>query len=531
MRSRGKVVIAAACVASALISAHVALAVPASDLAFIRGGHVWKARLSHGGGGASLSGEAAVLAAAGRKERSPAWVPGQAEVIFASEASPAASSLPAGSPAPGQLWKVFPDGPDPISAVQVTRAGLTGQANSNGVGVSTVSGDGSRFAFDFRSVTSSSMWWQTPRLYRVPASAGVATVPTKINISSGAPAAEPAWWPSGGLLAVSREDIGDDYNNVWLVSTSGVVTTKLTNATSAARVRWERPAWSPSGEWLTASRMEGTKGALWKMRIDGTLSSRLTTPAADQYDQASAWTADGSLIVFERYDGGAGTHSLYAIHSTPQPGDPVLLGDGAEPATKRAVPGVAPAVRLSASVSRYSPAVRGVYVQMWTDLPGGPGGASVRSYMEPAGSRFSLLGTRPLGRTSGAVRRKITSNTMFYSVWDGQGSNDAAGGSAMAYVRPYLSMSSARSVSLGSTLWVFAQLRPAHNGKWLRLQRLVGTKWKTVMSKKLTKAGTGSTALFGYRPNRRGIYKLRTYFGGDADHYWAASSARTTRVW
>jgi hypothetical protein len=494
------------------------------DMAFVRSGHIWVGRVDGTAGPAQLTSDPNMV------DRSPAWIPGAADLIYSSEATP---ELPA--PATWQLWRAT-IGPTP--PVAVTGVGLEGDSDrSNGVGVSTVSGDGSTFLFDFRSITSSSMWWQTPKLYYVPSTATPSVHPSLLFplSSSGAPADSPAWNPSRPFIAASREDNGDDFNNIWLISTdTGAVLMKITSA-SLPHQRWERPAWSPSGEWLTATYNDGAtyhdghtgdRGYLYSMRWDGSSRTRMTDPGAGKYDQASAWSKDGNTVVFERYDNVAGTSDLYSIPSnaTPAVAPTLLMNNGAEPSAVRDTVSIVPVMHSSASVVQYAPALSGGVATVWASLPGGPPASPL---LVEAGKQGVGWAAR-LTTADTHLRYRITGRKDFYAMWGGPPSSISA--PIHVSTRPWLFTSwSARRIALGGRLQVGVILKPRMSSKAVLQRKLSGT-WRTIRTARLFRSGVSNIGVCSYTPTRRGAQVLRVVIPATGGWASAATGAHALVV-
>ncbi|MFI5733478.1 S8 family serine peptidase [Kribbella sp. NPDC051587] len=83
------------------------------------------------------------------------------------------------------------------------------------------------------------------------------------------------------------------------------------------------------------------------------------------------------------------------------------------------------------------------------------------------------------------------------------------------------------SVKLGSTTKLSGVVNPAHSGKSVQLQRLVGKTWTAAASAKLS--STGAYA-FGIKPPYKGKIAYRVYFPSDGDHTLAYSAIRTLTI-
>ncbi|NOL45455.1 S8 family serine peptidase [Kribbella sandramycini] len=83
------------------------------------------------------------------------------------------------------------------------------------------------------------------------------------------------------------------------------------------------------------------------------------------------------------------------------------------------------------------------------------------------------------------------------------------------------------SIKLGSSTKLSGVVAPAHSGKSVQLQRLVGKTWTAAASVKLS--STGGYA-FGIKPTAKGKIAYRVYFPSDGDHTLAYSAIRTLTI-
>ncbi|MFF1819945.1 S8 family serine peptidase [Kribbella sp. NPDC058245] len=83
------------------------------------------------------------------------------------------------------------------------------------------------------------------------------------------------------------------------------------------------------------------------------------------------------------------------------------------------------------------------------------------------------------------------------------------------------------SVKLGSSTKLSGVVNPAHSGKSVQLQRLVGKTWTAAGSAKLSTTGAYA---FGIKPPYKGKIAYRVYFPSDGDHTLAYSAIRTLTI-
>lgn len=117
----------------------------------------------------------------------------------------------------------------------------------------------------------------------------------------------PAWSPDGRTIAFDSSSADDV--DVWLLDRPGGPR-DLTNDPGFADVQ---SAWSPDGTRLVFSRQSPFTGigGLWLIDIDGSDMHQLT-PAPGYTDQQPAWSPEGRWIVFS--SSRDGNLELYAVH-------------------------------------------------------------------------------------------------------------------------------------------------------------------------------------------------------------------------
>ncbi len=158
-------------------------------------------------------------------------------------------------------------------------------------------------------------------------------------------------------------------------------------------------------------------------------------------------------------------------------------------------------------------------------------GLPMSFYSRPAnGTTFKLLKT--LGSSStGTVSYTFKPGYSAVYMLTFAGNGDLMGtrtNDITVLVTPTISSTlSPSTVKLGSTTKLSGVVNPAHSGKSVQLQRLIGTKWTPAASVKLS--STGAYA-FGIKPPYKGKIAYRVYFPSDGDHTLAYSAIRTLTI-
>jgi Tol biopolymer transport system component len=471
----------------------------AHELVFVRGGDLWAAQ-------ADGSGQTQLTATPGLLERYPAWVPSSTarHVVYSAEVTP---TPPA--PAAPQLHDLDLDS---LTGAQLTT--LPGLSDGcNGVGISTVSGDGSRIAFDFRDFTSVSMWWQTPVVYSMSATTAGA-VPRAVSFTGARPA-QPAWWKASDYLAVAREDTGDDYSNIWIkkIDHPPFLPYELpsyylrSTHVSAPGQWWTDPAFSPSGEWLVASYQKGASRGLYKMRFDGS-SKWLLQEAAGR----ACFSDDGKRVYFEGFDTDSATQAIYSVPVTATPvlAPTLVATDAAQPALARRPITREPILEGSPWKPFYSPVHHGGRYSINATLTGGPPGA-IKLYRRPVGSYWRSWITVVPGRD---VAVTIDRRTQFYGVYAGSPSAQASASNVLDVDwRPRVIVHYSRTaVPVGGRIDILGEVYPARPGAPVVLQRYIEMRgWVTFQAKRFPAVGGRSRFALRFQPGRAATWVLRVY--------------------
>jgi len=152
-------------------------------------------------------------------------------------------------------------------------------------------------------------------------------------------------------------------------------------------------------------------------------------------------------------------------------------------------------------------------------------------YSRPAnGTTFKLLKT--LGSSStGTVSYTFKPGYSAVYMLTFAGNGDLMGtrtNDITVLVTPTISSTlSPSTVKLGSTTKLSGVVNPAHSGKSVQLQRLVGKTWTAAGSAKLSTTGAYA---FGIKPPYKGKIAYRVYFPSDGDHTLAYSAIRTLTI-
>lgn len=158
-------------------------------------------------------------------------------------------------------------------------------------------------------------------------------------------------------------------------------------------------------------------------------------------------------------------------------------------------------------------------------------GLPMSFYSRPAnGTTFKLLATLPAsskGRVSYTFKPGYSAVYMLTFAGNadqfGTRTNDIT-----VTVTPTISSTLApTTVKLGATTKLSGAVNPAHVGKTVQLQRLVGKTWTVAGAAKL---GAGGSYAFGIKAPAKGKIAYRVYFPSDGDHTLAYSAVRTLTV-
>ncbi|MEX2288644.1 MAG: hypothetical protein WD648_16220 [Planctomycetaceae bacterium] len=139
---------------------------------------------------------------------------------------------------------------------------------------------------------------------------------TKVMQASGQYCHQPAWSPDGRWIAFASDRDGNI--ELYKVRLDG---TELTRLTTESGIDC-RPRWSPDGRWILFSSNRHGNFDLFVMSTDGGDVRRLTTNAAS--DDHGDWSPDGKSIAFvSMRDGG---FDIYRLNVPPEVAMAALLG-------------------------------------------------------------------------------------------------------------------------------------------------------------------------------------------------------------
>jgi TolB protein len=109
---------------------------------------------------------------------------------------------------------------------------------------------------------------------------------------------EPAWSPNGRQVAFTRGTATGDPGDIYVLTLSGHIVTRLTHAAAYDH----QAAWAPGGHRLVFERDFADRSGIFTIKPDGTDLRRLT--AGQQFDVGPAFSPDAQLIAFGSDRGG-----------------------------------------------------------------------------------------------------------------------------------------------------------------------------------------------------------------------------------
>jgi len=111
----------------------------------------------------------------------------------------------------------------------------------------------------------------------------------------GGDARDPAWAPSGKLIAYDYRRAGYSSREIWVVRPDGSGAREVTHLDHSS----SQPSWSPDGTRIAfASDERRNHSEIYTIKLDGSGLHIETATAIDTIDPA--WSPDGKLIAFSR---------------------------------------------------------------------------------------------------------------------------------------------------------------------------------------------------------------------------------------
>ena len=348
-----------------------------------------------------------------------------------------------------------------------------------------------------------------------------------VNVSDNTVAdASPAWAPDGSMIAFSS--LNDD-RDISVATPDGTVVSPIAQEVG---VHETVPIWSPDSSQI-AYRKDQLNPALAVMDANGSNSQEIAPWWADDPEGVSAtWSPNGDRIAYgdgtaiSAVDIDASDQSTLLFES----GDAFRFPDWQTlTATMQASPAAiafGQSVTLTAHLHWY---------ETTSNL-------DLSVYRRPVGGPASLV-------TSGAVdvsgdlvvQVEPTKTTSYYATWSGDGDHDGITGGSISVgvhvlVRArvsgfYGTSGSWRLFHLGRPIRQRGTVVPDHSGKRLVFEAQVRRDgaWRDfARSSFLIRADGSASAIL--TPSRRGNYRVRNIFKGDADHLGGTSRWILVRV-
>ncbi len=119
---------------------------------------------------------------------------------------------------------------------------------------------------------------------------------------------EPAWSPNGRQIAFTRGSATGDPGDIFVITLSGHVVSRVTHAAAYDH----QVAWAPAGHRLVFERDYGDRSAIFTIKPDGSDLQRLTT--GPHFDVGPTYSPDAQLIAFGS-DRGAILDNLWVMGS------------------------------------------------------------------------------------------------------------------------------------------------------------------------------------------------------------------------